>query len=97
MPGYGGSCLVPSNIGVSERMKKNALLLKPGEVFQDSFRLETSMFIGGLMPGEYRLEATLYGWRENQFTESEKVSLSSLGHPFLVGEVPASTTIKLTF
>ena len=61
MPGYGGSCLVPPNISVADRMRNDAVLLKPGEVFQNSFRLETGMFTGALMPGEFRLETTFSG------------------------------------
>jgi hypothetical protein len=40
-------------------MRKASVLLKPGEVFQNSFQLETTMFRATLMPGDYRLEATL--------------------------------------
>ena len=88
LPGYGGSCLVgPTKMGVRERMQKEAVLLKPGEVFQNSFQLETSMFVGKLMPGEYRLEATLYGWRDKDFNRDERAALSAFGHPFLISEV----------
>jgi hypothetical protein len=96
-PGYGGECLGSSKIDVREQMQKEAVLLKPGAVFQNSFQLETSMFVGKLMPGEYRLEATLYGWRDNDFTQAERAILTTFGHPFLIGERPASTTIKLAF
>ena len=97
MPGYGGDCLGPTKMDVRERMQKDAVLLKPGEVFQNSFQLETSMFVGRLMPGEYRLEATLYGWRDKEFTPEQRAALNAFGHPFLVGEVPTSTTIKVIF
>jgi hypothetical protein len=97
MPGYGGSCLGPIKINVRERMQKDAVLLKPGEVFQNSFQLETSMFVGQMMPGEYRLEATLYGWRDKDFTQDERAALMTFGHPFLIGDIPASTTIRLIF
>ncbi len=97
MPGYAGSCLGPTKMDVRERMRKDSVLLKPGEVFQNSFQLETNMFVGRLMPGEYRLEVTLYGWRDHDFTQLERSALLQFGHPFLIGEVPASTTVKLTF
>ena len=97
MPGYGGDCLGPNKMDVRERMQKDGVLLKSGEVFQNSFQLETNMFVGKLMPGEYRLEATLYGWRDKEFTRDERAALNAFGHPFLIGEVPASTTIKLMF
>ncbi|PYY14689.1 MAG: hypothetical protein DMG60_19560, partial [Acidobacteria bacterium] len=96
-PGYAGECLGPTKIDVREQMQKEAVLLKPGEVFQNSFQLETRMFVGKLMPGEYRLEATLYGWRDNDFTQAERATLTTFGHPFLITENPASTTIKLAF
>lgn len=97
MPGYGGSCLGPSKIDVRERMQKDSVLLKPGEAFQNSSQLETSMFAGKLMPGEYRLEVTLYGWHDNDFAQAERAALMTFGHPFLIGEAPASTTIRLRF
>jgi hypothetical protein len=59
IPGYGGSCLGPNKIDVPQAMRKASVLLKPGEVFQNSFQLETTMFRATLMPGDYRLEATL--------------------------------------
>jgi hypothetical protein len=96
MPGYGGSCLGPTK-NIRERMQKDAVLLKPGEAFQNLFQLETSMFVGRLMPGEYRLEATLYGWRDKDFTQDDRNVLMPFGHPFLIGEMPASTTIRLIF
>jgi hypothetical protein len=82
---------------VRERMQKDAVLLKSGEAFQNSFQLETRIFVGTLMPGEYRLEATLYGWRDKEFTPDERAALNAFGHPFLIVEVPTSATIKLMF
>jgi hypothetical protein len=79
MPGYGGDCLGPTTMDVRERMQKDAALLRSGEVFQNSFQLETSMFVGRLMPGEYRLEGTLYGWRDEEFTPDERAALNAFG------------------
>lgn len=96
-PGYGGSCLGPTKMDIRQRIQKEAVLLKPGETFQNSFQLETKMFVGQLMPGEYRLEATLYGWRDQNYSKDHRIALQSFGHPFLAGEIPASTTITLSF
>lgn len=96
MPGYAGDCLGGAmKMDVRERMRKDSILLKPGQVFQSSFELATSVFRGRLKAGEYRLEAMLYGWNDKDFTKDERDALKTFGHPFLVGAIPASTTIKL--
>ena len=96
VPGYGGSC---SPVGdpktVSERMSKEAILLKPGGYFDGTLQLDTTLF-GGLKPGEYRIEANLSGWTQEQFTDAELSELARLLHPLLRGEIPASVRIRLT-
>jgi hypothetical protein len=49
----------------------------------------------GLKPGAYRIQAALYGWREQDFNNAERSELASMGAPFLGGDVPASISIKL--
>jgi hypothetical protein len=96
MPGYGGDCdpdYDPKT--VTERMGKEAVLLRPGQHLRGTFRLDTSVF-GELKPGAYRVEAVLYCWREEEFNEAERSELAKLGGRFLSGEVPASTRIMLT-
>src|SRR3954466_4686932 len=63
-PGYGGSCLGPSRedrMSVSERMQKDAVLVKPGQVVHGSFGFQPKV-LSDLQSGSYRLEAVLYGW-----------------------------------
>lgn len=96
VPGYAGSCSPTSNPkSVSERMSKEAVLLKPGEHLDGTLRLDTKLF-GGLKPGAYRIEAVLTGWAEEKFTYAERSELARMGSPFLRGEVPHSTRITLT-
>jgi hypothetical protein len=92
--GYSGSCSNNPKT-VSERMGKEAVLLKPGEHIDDTFQLDTTLF-GGLKPGEYRIEATLNGWTEEKFTDAERSELERMGNPFLRGEAPASMRVTLT-
>ena len=94
VPGYGGDCS-PSPQTIRERMAKEAVLLKPGEHLDGSFRLDTKLF-GGLKPGAYRIEAALSGWNEEKFSETERSELSRMTNPFMTGEVPDSVRIKLT-
>jgi hypothetical protein len=79
----------------NERMMKDAVLLRPGEVHRGSFRLDTKTFKNDLKPGSYRIEAALLGWRDDQFDAAEKSALETMRHPFMRGEVPASTTVEL--
>jgi hypothetical protein len=100
IPGYGGSCA--SNTSPSsrprqtlpERIEKGAALLRPGQRLEGTIRMDTTLF-GGLKPGEYRLESTLSGWSENNFTPAQQLELSKMGAPFMRGEVPASTPVTL--
>lgn len=96
-PGFGGSCLFPNQIdsmSVSERMRSDALLLKPGHVVAGSFSFDSSVFAANLMPGRYRLEAFLYGWNQ-RFDDSQLSELLKMGSPFLVGESAASLPFEL--
>jgi hypothetical protein len=92
VPGYGGSCSGGPKT-VSERMSKEAVLLKPGEHLDGTFLLDTKLF--GLKPGRYRVEATLSGWTEEKFTDAERSELTRMSSPFMTGEVPDSIRITL--
>jgi hypothetical protein len=94
VPGFGGSCS-SSPKTISERMSKEAVLLKPGERLDETFRLDTKLF-GGLKPGAYRIEAALSGWTEAKFSDAERSELAQMGTPFMTGEVPDTTNITLT-
>jgi len=94
VPGYGGSCSSGPKT-ISERMSKEAVLLKPGEHLDGTFRLDTKLF-GGLKPGAYRIEAALSGWTEVKFSDAERSELAQMASPFMTGEVPDSTSITLT-
>jgi hypothetical protein len=94
VPGYGGDCSsTPKTI--SERMSKEAVLLKPGEHLDGTFRLDTKLF-GGLKPGAYRIEAALSGWTEGKFSDTERSELARMASPFMTGEVPDAMSITLT-
>jgi hypothetical protein len=95
VPGYAGSCSPTVNQTISERMSKEAVLLKPGEHLDGTFRLDSTLF-GGLKPGAYRIEAVLSSWAEEKFTEAERSELARRPYPFLRGEVQSSTHITLT-
>lgn len=51
--GYGGSC-IPGPQTIRERMREEAVLLKPGEHLDGTFLLDTKLF-GGLKPGATEL------------------------------------------
>jgi hypothetical protein len=93
VPGYGGSCSVSPKT-VSERMNKEAVLLKPAEHVEGTFSLDTKLF-GGLKPGVYRVEAALTGWTEEKFTDAERSELTKMAGPFMTGEVSDSIRITL--
>jgi hypothetical protein len=96
-PGYGGSCLHPNAVdrmSVSERMRKDALLLKPGQEVTGSFSFDSKVFSDSLKPGAYRLEAVLYGWNL-LFDNSQLSELAGMGAPFLIGESTASSRVEL--
>ena len=93
VPGYGGSCNSNPKT-ISERMSKEAVLLKPGEHLDGTFQLDTKLF-GGLKPGAYRIEAALTGWDEEKFSDTERSELARMASPFMTGEVPDSTNMTL--
>jgi hypothetical protein len=75
-PGDGGSCLGFDRTSIGERMRKDAVLLKPGQSIRGSFTFDPRVF-HDLNAGTYRLEAVLYGWNL-EFTKSE---LTLSDHP----------------
>jgi hypothetical protein len=75
-------------------MQKEAVLLKPGQRLEGTIEMDSSLF-GRLKPGEYPLECTLVGWKEDKFTPAQYSELAKMGAPFMCGEVPASTRITL--
>ena len=93
VPGYAGSCS-SSPKTVSERMSKEAVLLKPGEHVDGTFRFVAKLF--DLKPGAYRIEAALTGWTEEKFTDAERSELTQMSSPFMVGEVSDSIRTRLT-
>jgi hypothetical protein len=94
IPGYAGSCS-PVAQTLTVRMQKEAVLLKPGERLEGTVGMDTTLF-GGLKPGAYRIEASLSGWKESDFTSPQQSDLAEMGAAFIRGEVPASTRITLT-
>jgi hypothetical protein len=96
-PGYGSSCGSPNPVdrmSVSERMRKDALLLKPGQAVTGSFSFDSKVFSDNLKSGTYRLEAVLYGWNL-LFDNSQLSELAGMGAPFLIGESTASLPVEL--
>ena len=96
-PGFGGSCLGPDHVdrmSISERMRKDALLLEPGQATRGSFVFDSSMFARSLKPGAYRLEAVLHGWNQ-PYGASQLSELAGLGAPFLIGETDAVSRVEL--
>jgi hypothetical protein len=96
-PGYGGSCLGPSPVdrmSISERMRRDAVLLKPGRKVTGSFSFDSKIFGKELKRGAYRLEAVLYGWNLS-FDNAQLSELSSMGAPFFIGESAASLEVEL--
>jgi hypothetical protein len=82
IPGYAGSC---SPLGqpktVTDRMGKEAVLLQPNQHFDGTFRLDSRMF--GIAAGQYRIEAELPGWREQDFTATESSEFDKNGRGLL--------------
>lgn len=93
MPSYASDC-TPQKQTIRERMSKEAVLLKPGEHVDGPLRLDPKLF--QLIPGRYRVEASMTGWAEQKFTAAERAELEKMGHPFVTGEAPDSLTIILT-
>jgi len=93
VPGYLGSC-VGGPKTISERMSKEAVLLKPGEHLDGALLLDPKLF--GLKPGVYRVEAGLTGWVEEKFTDGERSELAKMAGAFMRGEVSDSIRVTLT-
>lgn len=95
-PGYAGSCLGPGpydRMSVPERMRRDAVLVKPGQAVHGHFVFQPRVF-SDLKPGSYRLEAILYGWNLS-FSTSELSELHRMGAPFLIGEINATIRVEL--
>ena len=93
VPGYAGSCGGGPKT-ISDRMSKEAVLLKPGEHLDGTLLLDPKLF--RLKPGAYRVEAALTGWVEEKFTDAERSELAKMAGPFMAGEVSNSIRITLT-
>jgi hypothetical protein len=93
-PGYAGDCLgLEDRMSVPEGMRKDAVLLKPGQVVRGSFTFQPKVF-GDLKPGSYRLEAIVYGWNPSLST-AELSELNRMGAAFFIGEAHAITQVDL--
>ena len=91
--GYGGSCPV-DRMSISEKMRKDALLLQPGQSATGSFSFDSQTFAKELNPGSYRLETVLYGWNLH-FDDAQLSQLAAMGAPFLIGETHATIQVEL--
>ncbi len=94
--GWGGSCS-PTPMGTVELMQRDAVLLNPMQEFEGTFKLSTDILGGfkGVKPDKYRIEASLDGWLEADFTAAQEAELVSMGHPFLRGEAVASMAVSI--
>jgi hypothetical protein len=93
--GWLGACIgTGGRPTFSERMREAAVLLRPGEHLDGTIALDGRIF--ELPPGAYRIEATLDGWKEDQFSAEERPQLSAMGALFLGGETTASTPVTVT-
>lgn len=96
--GYGGSCLGPSPVdrmSISERMLKDAVLLRPGQSVSGSYSIALKVISKGLKPGACRLEAALYGWNI-PYSDAQIMELRTMKALFLGGDTNAVVMIKLT-
>jgi hypothetical protein len=64
-------------------MSKVGVLLHPSEHLDGTFELNPTMF--HLPPGAYRIEAMLYGWKNDEFSDAERIELPQIGFPLLSG------------
>ena len=80
-------------MSVSERMQKDAVLVRPGQAVRGSFTFQPKVF-SDLKPGSYRLETVLYGWNLS-FNTSELSELQRMVAPFLIGETHATTHVEI--
>jgi hypothetical protein len=90
--GYGAACAGTNADTLQQSITKDAVLLQPGERHSDTFTLASMM----LPPGDYRVEASLYGWKPEDFSDAEQVEMAKMPGRFLRGEVPASARVTLT-
>lgn len=96
-PGYMGSCIGPNptdRMTLTERMQRDAVLLKPGQETTGFFSFDSKIFRDQLKPGVYRLEAVLYGWNL-PFDSTQLHDLAGMGAPFLIGESDAVAGVEL--
>jgi hypothetical protein len=93
MPGFAGSCSSISQT-ITERMSKEAVLLKPGGHLDGTFVFETKLS-GGLKPGVYKAVASLSGWNQDKFTEPGRAELARMARLFMTGEVLDSVRVTL--
>lgn len=92
--GYAGDCSPETNSeSVSERMGKEALLLKPSEYRQGTITLRTRLF-SGLHPGTYRISVVVRGWMKKDFSQRQWSELAGMNAPLLTGQIAAS--VRLT-
>ena len=93
---YAGSCLqnIPPVFQLlAERMKEEAVLLRPGEAFTGQL---VKKFPADWPAGNYRIVASLTGWPEERFTQAERNDLPKLGSPVLGGQLTTSTRVDIT-
>lgn len=94
--GWGGSCS-GTPMGIVELMRRDSVLLNPMQEFEGTFKLSTDIVAASkvVKPGKYRIEASLDGWLEADFTAAQEAELVSMGHPFLRGEAVASMAVSI--
>ena len=78
-----------------ERLRREALLLKPDEHFDGTIALGSAT-AKGLPPGKYRIEAAFSGWSDSSFSDAERADLPALGSTLLRGSSYASMRVTLT-
>jgi len=81
-------------MSISERMRKDALLLQSGQSASGSFSFDSQIFAKELKPGFYRLETALYGWNLH-FDDAQLSQVAAMGAPFLIGETHAIIQVEL--
>ena len=94
--GIGASCAGSFSPTVTERMNKEAVLLKLGEHVDGTAPLVIPTGRESFPSGAYRIEAILSGWNYDRFTDGERRELAAMGNPLLRGEIPASVRVTLT-
>lgn len=93
--GYAGDCSPEINSeSVSERISKEAVLLKPSEHREGSITLRTRL-LGGLRPGIYRIRVVVRGWMNKDFSQKQWSELAGMNAPLLTGQIAASASVRL--